>query len=195
MMLLSAATPSVVPRMPAGSDGGPTQSKSLRAQGWGFSATPSATRLMMVSLACMVIRSASPRRNGSAISCLGPVTTTSVWMPVACSKRSQTAGHRPVSVMPPMTAQRTTGCALSAAGHCAKNAEQGSSATIAKHRAARKPFVAMLIPPIRPCVWWSSRATRPAAGDSFASEAWRTTRRCADRGACCRRCKDRSPCR
>jgi hypothetical protein len=63
---------------------------------------------VIASLAWTVMRSTPPWRNASTTTDLGPCDTTlTVWW-VADSNREDTACHSPVSIIPPITAQRTT---------------------------------------------------------------------------------------
>src|SRR6185503_16615049 len=106
-MRLIASAPSRKPRMPAGSERGPTMTNSLRVHGRMFAPKPSATRSVVMSPECIVSKSASPARNDSASNSRLPAALSSTLQPVSASKRLTISGHSPVFIIPPMTATRT----------------------------------------------------------------------------------------
>src|ERR1043165_4474836 len=95
-MVLSAATMSFVPLIPAGSPFGPISTKSLYITGKRFTPAPSAMNFSSAARACTKATSASPRR---AVSSAWPVpcAITFTVMPVACLKIGSRWPNRPES--------------------------------------------------------------------------------------------------
>ena len=96
LIALSAATMSLVPLMPAGSDFGPTRTKSLYMTGKRFVLKPSDRNFSSADFACTNTTSASPRRPVSSAWPV-PCATTFTSMPVLALNNGRIWPNRPES--------------------------------------------------------------------------------------------------